>query len=650
MDISDIAKLAGVSPSTVSKVINHKDSSISDATRERVLKIVREYHYSPYSRSRATKDWLIGVVFRSPISLDSTLDGILNVAQRAGYAPLVLNSNLDLEQERKNLEALKSTGAAGVIWEPVNGESLSYRGILDASGAKVVTIGANGGDLSLLIPYEKATYEITAELIGRDHRRIGCLVTEGRRTPDFIQGFKRCLFEHGMAFTESLIHTEVSADLLGKIGSGELTGIVCSHYQMAKKLHERLATLHYHTPDDVSIVSLRNDSGTSWTDDPGDAISTYTIKNSDFGRLACERLIGKMTGKPAAGDHFDGLKLNNTNSLGNPPTSRSKHAVVVGSINIDTRLSVPTLPDEGKTVTTDRSLVYPGGKGTNQAAGLAKLGHRVALVGDVGADASSDVVYRTLEHWEVDTTGVYRKADVETGKAYIFVDPEGQSMITVLSGANAFLSADDLAAREQLFEGAQYCLVQTEIPLDAVLAALRTARHHGAKTILKPAACDVLPDEILQRVDILVPNLPELNTIVPGPGTIEERAAQLAERCGGTVIVTLGAGGCYLPPLPRRQLRCRRHDRCERRFHQRACSAPHVWRQPGARHRARQLRGGLQHHSPGSCAGAHRPLRPGVRERVARREGGVIAAVDPCPSAQRAHFRRPTSTSGPPRA
>lgn len=57
MDISDIAKLAGVSPSTVSKVINHKDSSISDATRERVLKIVREYHYSPYSRSRATKDW-----------------------------------------------------------------------------------------------------------------------------------------------------------------------------------------------------------------------------------------------------------------------------------------------------------------------------------------------------------------------------------------------------------------------------------------------------------------------------------------------------------------------------------------------------------------------------------------------------------------
>ena len=349
-----------------------------------------------------------------------------------------------------------------------------------------------------------------------------------------------------MAFDESLIHTEVSAELLGKIGSGELTGIVCSHYQMAKKLHARLTALHYHTPDDVSIVSLRNDSGTSWIDDPGDAISTYTIRNSDFGRLACERLIGKMTGKAVVSDHFDGLRLNNANSLGVPPTSHAKHAVVVGSINIDTRLAVPALPGEGTTVTTDRSLVYPGGKGANQAAGLAKLGHRVTLVGDVGTDASSDLAYRTLEHWGVDTSGVYRKADVETGKAYIFVDTQGASMITVLSGANAFLSADDLASREQLFEGAQYCLVQTEIPLDAVRAALKTAHRHGAHTILKPAACDELPDDVLQEVDILVPNRSELGAIMPGPGTVEELAARLAERCGGTVIVTLGAGGCYL--------------------------------------------------------------------------------------------------------
>ena len=138
MDINDVARLAGVSPSTVSKVINHKDGSISAATRERVLKVVREYHYVPYSRSRAKRDWLIGVVFRSPISLDSTLDGILSVAQDAGYAPLVLNSNLSHEQERKNLETLKNAKAAGIIWEPVDMQSLKLRASLEDADAELI--------------------------------------------------------------------------------------------------------------------------------------------------------------------------------------------------------------------------------------------------------------------------------------------------------------------------------------------------------------------------------------------------------------------------------------------------------------------------------------------------------------------------------
>lgn len=546
MDINDVARLAGVSPSTVSKVINHKDGSISAATRERVLKVVREYHYVPYSRSRAKRDWLIGVVFRSPISLDSTLDGILSVAQDAGYAPLVLNSNLSHEQERKNLETLKNAKATGIIWEPVDMQSLKLRASLEDADAELITIGANGGDRSLLIPYERAMHGITYELISRGHQRIACLVTEGRRTSECIRGFKRCLFEHGRAFHESLIYTEISADLMHKVGEGEITGIVCSHYQMAQKLHTHLATLHYHTPDDVSIVSLRNDSGTSWSEDEDSKISSYTIRNSDFGRLVCERLIGAMTGKPTESAQFDALHLNNTNSLGEPPTSQAKRVVVVGSINIDTRMSVPTLPSEGMTITTGRSFVYPGGKGTNQAVGLAKLGHRVTLIGDVGADTSSDLAYHALEDWGVDTSGVYRKADVATGQAYIFVDPTGASAITVISGANALLSAEDLAARDHLFEGAQYCLVQSEIPLEAVQAALVTANRHGARTILKPAARAELPDDVLREVDILIPNLPELSMLAPGLDSMEQRAAHLAQRGAGMVIVTLGADGCYL--------------------------------------------------------------------------------------------------------
>ena len=50
MNIEDIAKLAGVSKSTVSRVINNKDSSITKETRERVLQVVKEYGFKPYHR------------------------------------------------------------------------------------------------------------------------------------------------------------------------------------------------------------------------------------------------------------------------------------------------------------------------------------------------------------------------------------------------------------------------------------------------------------------------------------------------------------------------------------------------------------------------------------------------------------------------
>ena len=52
MNIKDIAKLAGVSTSTVSKVLNKKDRDISEATRQKVLEIVQEYQYVPYSKIR----------------------------------------------------------------------------------------------------------------------------------------------------------------------------------------------------------------------------------------------------------------------------------------------------------------------------------------------------------------------------------------------------------------------------------------------------------------------------------------------------------------------------------------------------------------------------------------------------------------------
>ena len=68
MTIKEIAQLAGVSISTVSKIVNGKDANINTETRNRVLKIVKEYNYTPYGTVKNTSDartFILGVLLKS---------------------------------------------------------------------------------------------------------------------------------------------------------------------------------------------------------------------------------------------------------------------------------------------------------------------------------------------------------------------------------------------------------------------------------------------------------------------------------------------------------------------------------------------------------------------------------------------------------
>ena len=79
MTIKEIAKLAGVSISTVSKIMNNKDESISAETREHVLRIAKDYNYKPYASviSPRNKSLIIGVLVRNTSEINASISGIL---------------------------------------------------------------------------------------------------------------------------------------------------------------------------------------------------------------------------------------------------------------------------------------------------------------------------------------------------------------------------------------------------------------------------------------------------------------------------------------------------------------------------------------------------------------------------------------------
>ncbi|MEG0566425.1 MAG: ribokinase, partial [Hungatella sp.] len=175
-----------------------------------------------------------------------------------------------------------------------------------------------------------------------------------------------------------------------------------------------------------------------------------------------------------------------------------------------------------------------------------KLGKEVSLIGRVGNDYDSALVYACMEEHHVDIQGLKRDPYVETGKAYIHVQNDGESMITILTGANQNLSPSDILPYARCFENTGYCLLQTEIPQDAIMTAAKLAHQYGAKNILKPAAANQIDHALMELIDIFIPNRKEAELLSPGICGEENKANEFLKRGAKAVIITLGHSGCYI--------------------------------------------------------------------------------------------------------
>ena len=227
--------------------------------------------------------------------------------------------------------------------------------------------------------------------------------------------------------------------------------------------------------------------------------------------------------------------------------------VVIGSLNMDFVFAVDRLPLPGETILSRKFRVIPGGKGANQAYAAAKLAGgktAVRMLGRTGRDSFGDALKANLSGAGVDVRPVLETDSEPTGVACIHVDEAGQNSITVAPGANGVLSIADIDAEGWAFDGARCVLLQLEVPLDTVAAALRQGRRVGATCILDPAPARTLTTAILQLVDIATPNESEACILlgVPPARVSAADAIALGQRIRDlgvrAVIVKLGDQGC----------------------------------------------------------------------------------------------------------
>ncbi|PSR20929.1 MAG: ribokinase [Sulfobacillus acidophilus] len=221
--------------------------------------------------------------------------------------------------------------------------------------------------------------------------------------------------------------------------------------------------------------------------------------------------------------------------------------VVLGSINLDLIARVKKVPKAGETGLADSMSTSPGGKGANQALAAQRMGAQTALLGMVGEDAFAMQALKFLRQDGVDLSRIGVSPDRPTGLAMIVVEESGQNAITVVPGANAAVGEAVLTDLKALLSAQDMLVLQLEIPLEVVEQAIYIAHKAKARVLLDPApAIERLP-KAFYRVDILVPNQFEAQTIlgvsIDDVRSAKAAARQLRARGAEVAIVKLGELG-----------------------------------------------------------------------------------------------------------
>ena len=236
--IKDVARQAGVSPMTVSRVVNGS-RYVSDATRQAVQRAVRELKYSPNLAARnlaSERGERLGLLYGNPSSayLSEFLVGALDAAARHGVQLVLEKCELTPSASRRAVRRLLAGAVVGVVLPPPLCESSVVRAELNAAKLPVVTVAAGrpaADTMGVRIDDYTAALEMTRYLIGLGHRRLAFikghpnqsaseerwlgftaaleeahLASEGQRPPLMEQGFFS--FRSGLDAARKLLGAE----------------------------------------------------------------------------------------------------------------------------------------------------------------------------------------------------------------------------------------------------------------------------------------------------------------------------------------------------------------------------------------------------------------------------------------------------------
>lgn len=308
-NIRDVAKRAGVTPMTVSRVINNS-GYVKDETRQRVEAVIEELHYVPNLLSRSLRlkqSNTIGLVISNIYNPFWTMiiRGTEKCASENGYHVILCDSNNSEEKELDHLENLVKRQIDGILIAPIKNSPKPVTFVQNQE-IPIVVIGYSMPDAEVDVvrsDTDEASYEIVRMLLDLGHRRIAAL-----SGPDYIitavdrvSGYKRALSEAGIPIEDELIQfghflPEHGYEMAKKMLSLEPrpTAVLTGNNFIAIGVTKALYEAGVRIPEDMSVVTF---------DGPPpelviDPFFTMVLQPGfEWGKQAADLLLQRLSGK-----------------------------------------------------------------------------------------------------------------------------------------------------------------------------------------------------------------------------------------------------------------------------------------------------------------------------------------------------------------
>lgn len=214
---------------------------------------------------------------------------------------------------------------------------------------------------------------------------------------------------------------------------------------------------------------------------------------------------------------------------------KKNKVAIIGLTGQSIFMNIDKFHQSGETKQANNLFIEPGGKGYNQAIACAKFGMDVYYLTAVGNDSYSSVCEDVMKQYNINT--YYIRKEINTALATIITDNNGDNQVTVFQGANEYLNLDDLNKFKPIMQNCDILLIQNEIPYDVLKEAIIYAKEKGLKVIYNPAPAIYDVNEIIDYVDVLIPNESEANTIY-------NKKEEIIINNDLLLIITQGSKGC----------------------------------------------------------------------------------------------------------